>query len=105
MNKNYSLYLLHAKIDAMSKFLNLDKIIEGEKNSHAQIRSYYRINHWAFRFFHSQDGFMHFRVSTKASSPTRMSITSPTSFPATSSWATLTTIPQMPTLAPSTTGY
>ncbi len=65
MNKNYSLYLLHAKIDAMSKFLNLDKIIEGEKNSHAQIRSYYRINHWAFRFFHSQDGFMHFRVSTK----------------------------------------
>lgn len=63
MNKNYSLYLLRAKTDAMSKFLNLDKLIQGEKNSPAQIRSYYKINHWAFRFFHSQDGFMHFRLS------------------------------------------
>lgn len=63
MNKKYSYYLLHKKIDSMSKFLNLDKFIQGEKNSVAQIRSYYRINNWAYRRYHSQDGFMHFRIS------------------------------------------
>lgn len=64
MNPNYSYYKLHAKVEAMEKFLNLDKIVQGEKNSLDKIRSYYRINNWAYRFFHSQDGFMHFRVST-----------------------------------------
>ena len=64
MNPNYSLYKLHAKIEAMEKFLNLDKLIEGSKNSLDQIRSYYRINGWAYKHYHSQDGFMHFRVST-----------------------------------------
>lgn len=63
MNQKYSYYQLHAKIDAMAKFLNLDKYIEGDKNSLDQIRSYYRINHWAYRHYHSQDGFMHFRLS------------------------------------------
>lgn len=47
----------------MSKFLNLDKFIEGEKNSLEEIKSYYRINEWAYKRFHSQDGFMHFRIS------------------------------------------
>lgn len=64
MNPNYSNYLLHAKIDAMEKFLNLDRFIDGEKNSVSQINSYYKINHWAYEHFHSQDGFMHFRVSS-----------------------------------------
>ena len=64
MNKQYSYYQLHAKVDSMSKFLNLDKITQGEKNSLAQIRSYFKINDWAYRHFHSQDGFMHFRIST-----------------------------------------
>ena len=63
MNQKYSYYLLHAKIDEMAKFLNLDKIILGEKNSLEQIRSYYTINAWAYRHFHSQDGFLHFRIS------------------------------------------
>ncbi len=63
MNPNYSNYLLHAKVDAMSKFLNLEKYVSGEKNSLDQIRSYYRFNNWAFRHFHSHDGFMHFRLS------------------------------------------
>jgi len=63
MNPNYSNYKLHAKIKAMDEFLNLDRFIQGEKNSLEQIRSYYRINDWAYRRFHSQDGFMHFRVS------------------------------------------
>lgn len=63
MNPKYSLYQLHAKIDAMGKFLNLDKYIRGEKNSISQIQSYYTINSWAYHHFHSQDGFMHFRIS------------------------------------------
>jgi len=63
MNPNYSNYQLHAKVDAMAKFLNLNKFIEGEKNSLDEIKSYYRINEWAYKHFHSQDGFMHFRIS------------------------------------------
>jgi sterol 24-C-methyltransferase len=63
MNHQYSIYQLHSKVDEMSKFLDLKKIIEGDKNSPDQIRSYYRINHWAYRHYHSQDGFMHFRIS------------------------------------------
>ena len=63
MNPNYSNYQLHTKVDAMSKFLNLGKFIEGEKNSLEEIKSYYRINEWAYKRFHSQDGFMHFRIS------------------------------------------
>lgn len=63
MNQTYAIYRIHAKIDNMSKFLNLDKYIRGEKNSLDQIRSYYKTNHWAYRHFHSQEGFMHFRVS------------------------------------------
>lgn len=64
MNQKYSYYKLHAKIDAMAKFLNLKKITQGEKNSLEQIRSYFKINDWAYRHFHSQDGFMHFRISS-----------------------------------------
>ncbi|GEM_PF-1296778 len=54
---------LHEKIDAMARFLDLDKYIKGDKNSLKQIRSYYRINMWAYRRYHSHDGFMHFRIS------------------------------------------
>lgn len=64
MNPEYSYYQLHVKIDAMGKFLNLDKFIQGEKNSLDQIKSYFRINRWAYQHFHSQDGFMHFRISS-----------------------------------------
>lgn len=64
MNPNYSFYQLHAKIEALSKFLNLDKFIDGEKNSLEQIRSYFKVNDWAYRHYHSQDGFMHFRISS-----------------------------------------
>lgn len=63
MNPNYSNYKLHAKMKAMEKFLNLDKFTQGEKNSLEQIRSYFKINDWAYRHYHSQDGFMHFRIS------------------------------------------
>lgn len=63
MNAKYSNFLLHSKIDSMSKYINLDKFIEGKKNSLSQIRSYYRVNDYAYRRFHSHDGFMHFRIS------------------------------------------
>ncbi|MBQ9356742.1 MAG: class I SAM-dependent methyltransferase [Prevotella sp.] len=63
MNRRYSNYLLHAKIDAMGRYLNLDKYIDGEKNSLKDISSYFKINKWAYKHFHSQDGFMHFRIS------------------------------------------
>lgn len=65
MDPKYSVYQLHAKIDEMSQFIDLEKFIRGEKNSLNQIRSYYKINHWAYRRYHSQDGFMHFRLSPK----------------------------------------
>ena len=64
MNPNYSIYKLHAKVEAMGKFLNLDKFIQGERNSLDQIRSYYKVNDWAYRHFHSQDGFLHFRIAS-----------------------------------------
>lgn len=64
MNPNYSIYKLYAKMSAMEKFLNLDKFIQGEKNSLEQIRYYFKINDWAYNHFHSQDGFMHFRISS-----------------------------------------
>ena len=63
MNRRYSKYQLQAKIDWMSRFLNLDRYIEGEKNSLKQIWSYYKVNKWAYTHFHSHDGFMHFRIS------------------------------------------
>ena len=63
MNKGYYIYRLHSKVDAMSKFIDLEKLIKGEKNSLDQIRNYFRVSHWAYKLFHSQDGFMHFRIS------------------------------------------
>lgn len=62
MNPNYSNYRLHAKMQEMERFLNLDKFTQGEKNSLEQIRYYYKINEWAYKHYHSQDGFMHFRI-------------------------------------------
>lgn len=64
MNPNYSNYQLHAKMQEMERLINLDKFTQGEKNSLKQIRSYYKINEWAYKHYHSQDGFMHFRISS-----------------------------------------
>ena len=41
MNRRYSNYQLHAKIDDMGRLINLDKYINGEKNSLQEIKSYY----------------------------------------------------------------
>ena len=63
MTKEQSEQSLRDKVEFMRKFLPLDKYIAGEKNSIRQIYSYFTTNHWAYRKFHSQDGFMHFRIS------------------------------------------
>lgn len=54
---------LENKLERVKKFVNIDKLINGDKNSPAAIRAYYRINGAAYRRFHSDRGFMHFRVS------------------------------------------
>lgn len=64
MNSKYSNYQLHTKMQEMERLINLDKFTQGEKNSLKQIRSYYKINEWAYKHYHSQDGFMHFRISS-----------------------------------------
>ncbi len=63
MNKNYSRHNLRRRVRWLRALLDLDRFIDGEKNSGEEIISYYRINDWAYRHFHSQDGFMHFRIS------------------------------------------
>lgn len=63
MNPNYSNYRIHEKMASLEKMFNLDKFTIGVKNTPEQIRHYYFINDWAYRHYHSQDGFMHFRVS------------------------------------------
>ena len=63
MNRRYSYYRLRSKVEEMSKFIDLEKLIAGKKNSLEQIRSYFKINHWAYKHYHSQEGFMHFRIS------------------------------------------
>lgn len=62
MRKEYAIYRLRAKMDEMASLTDLNKFIEKE-DSLDDVRAYYRINHWAYRRYHSQDGFMHFRVS------------------------------------------
>ena len=54
---------LYNKLERVKKFVNIDKLINGDKNSSRAIRAYYRINSAAYRRFHSDRGFMHFRVS------------------------------------------
>ena len=67
MSPEESIKQLHAKIDHMARFIDLEKFIRGEKNSLKQISSYYKVNEWAYKKYHSHDGFMHFRISKKGS--------------------------------------
>lgn len=63
MNQDDSIIQLHAKIDEMSEFLNLEKMVKGDKNSLKQVRTYYRLSGWAYKHFHSKEGFVHFGIS------------------------------------------
>jgi len=63
MDQETSYAQLHQKVAYMGQFIDLERFIRGDKNSLEEIVSYYRVNAWAYRRFHSQDGFMHFRIS------------------------------------------
>ena len=63
MNPNYSVYRIHTKMATLEKLFNLDKYVKGETNTPEKIQKYYHINEWAYRHYHSQDGFLHFRIS------------------------------------------
>ena len=54
---------LSKKTARLDSFLNLDRITSGDKNSSSQIRLYYLLNRLTYRRFHSEQGFMHFRIS------------------------------------------
>ena len=54
---------LERKLERIKKFVNVEKVIRKGKNDPRAIRLYYRVNSAAYRKFHSDRGFMHFRVS------------------------------------------
>ena len=54
---------LKKKLERISSFINVNSLIKGDKNKIRDIRKYYRINKFAYKKFHSDHGFMHFRIS------------------------------------------
>lgn len=54
---------LAEKTVRLDSLLNLNRVIDGDKNAPAQIQLYYQLNRLTYRRFHSRSGFMHFRVS------------------------------------------
>lgn len=54
---------LEAKVRRIASLVDIGKFIDGDKNAPSRIRWYYRINDAAYRRFHSDRRFMHFRVS------------------------------------------
>ena len=54
---------LQKKIERIESLCNVEKIIKKGGNSPKEIKRYYRINGAAYRKFHSDKGFMHFRIS------------------------------------------
>ena len=57
---------LSEKVQYLDSILDTERIISGEKNSVKNIESYYKVNHPAYRRYHSRAGFMHFRVTAGA---------------------------------------
>lgn len=44
--------------------MDVGAIIDGDKSTEDQVKSYYNINYGNYRRFHSRNGFMHFHVTT-----------------------------------------
>ncbi len=63
MNENYSRHNIRRRVRWLRTLLDLNRFIDGEKNSTEEIMEYFKVNDWAYRHYHSQDGFMHFRIS------------------------------------------
>ena len=59
---------LAEKVARIESLIDVGPIVTGDHNSPKTIRTYYRINHFAYKLFHSDRGFMHFRV-TKGEKP------------------------------------
>ncbi|MEE3342591.1 MAG: class I SAM-dependent methyltransferase [Bacilli bacterium] len=55
--------ILEKKIKRIEKLFNISKIVDKDTNSLKNIRKYYRTNNFAYRLFHSNMGFMHFRIT------------------------------------------
>lgn len=55
--------ILEKKINKIEELINISNIINNETNSIENIKKYYRVNHFAYKLFHSKMGFMHFRIS------------------------------------------
>ena len=55
--------ILKKKIERIESVIDLSKQIDEDANSIQKIKRYYRINNFAYRLFHSKQGFMHFRVT------------------------------------------
>ncbi|MBR4979624.1 MAG: class I SAM-dependent methyltransferase [Clostridia bacterium] len=55
--------VLEKKVKRIESLLDISKIIDREANSAKDIRKYFRVNHLAYKMFHSDMGFMHFRVT------------------------------------------
>ena len=55
--------ILHDKVEKIEAMLDLSKVIDDNANSIKNIKKYYSINYPAYRIFHSENGFMHFRVT------------------------------------------
>ena len=54
---------LAKKIEKIESLFDMSKLINTEANSVKKIQKYYRMNDFAYRKFHSDRGFMHFRVT------------------------------------------
>ncbi len=47
-------------LDRLKEFIDCDWFLKNK----VKINSYYKINAWAYRKFHSKEGFMHMAIST-----------------------------------------
>ena len=54
---------LQNKVEKIESLLDVSKIVKDDANSIKNIKKYYGINYLAYRMFHSEKGFMHFRVT------------------------------------------
>lgn len=54
---------LYEKVRYLDTLTDTEKLIRGDRNKKSSIRAYYRLNHALYRRHHSQEGFMHFRVT------------------------------------------
>lgn len=55
------------RVQRLESMLDTERLLAGEFNSRRDIKLYYFLNRLVYRFLHSREGFMHFRVSKDGS--------------------------------------